>query len=279
MPADETTWGTSLRQTFRLLPTEKQPDHLEPFLKANGQTPEGLLAQLPYESARARGGANSAPDPKRYRDSKQVYQTVGLLYEVDGKVRVTDLGRATLRWLKNLTEENSPVLGRHAAFALAACQLRNPTGAGGKYDPSLEVFPFSFIWRAMLALDGKISSDELNRSLLKVRNEADLAASIAAIRAARDAGDPTALGDELVSGTAKNDRIIPWMSLASFGWLLFSDKRGGSDNFTDYYEVFPRTRRILKAAAALRHRHRDFDSVPEYIEYVSACAGLPEDLR
>lgn len=280
MPAGLLDWGTSLRQSFRLLPQPKQSPNLKLFLEADGLTPDELLHKLPYEAARAGGGDATVPDPKRYRDPRQVYQTIGLFYErEDGLIRVTELGKATLRWMDKVTPESSPVLGGHAAFALAACQLRNPTRSGSKYDPSMDVFPFSFIWRAMLALDDKLSSDEVNRSLLKVKNEQDLAQSIKDIATARAAGDVALLGPETVSGPGKNDRIIPWMSMASFGWLLFSDKKSGIAEASDYYELFPRTRRIVKAAAALRHRHREFQSVPDYIEYISACAGLPEDLR
>ena len=96
---------------------------------------------------------------------------LGLLFEADdGRVRLTDLGEATRRWLPILTPKNAILLARHAAYALSACQLVNPTGAGGRYDADLRVFPFQFIWRAMLALGGRISSDELNRAMFKVRD-------------------------------------------------------------------------------------------------------------
>ena len=89
--------------------------------------------------------------------------------------------------------------------------------------------------------------------------------------------DTSSLGDEVITDKAKNDRIIPWMSLASFGWTLFSDKRGGENS--DYYEIPPSTRDILREAARIRHRHRRFGSVEEYVTYISRAAGLPRDLR
>jgi hypothetical protein len=200
-----------------------------------------------------------------------------LLYEDGGKIHVTELGAATLRWLSIINPKNRVLLVRHAAYALAACQLRNPTGAGEKYDDSVEVFPFAFIWRAMLALDGRLGSDELNRGIFKVTNEDELATTIETIRHARVADDITLLGDETVSGRAKNDRIIPWMSLASFGWTLFPDKRGGEGG--DYYELDAHTLAVVKEAAKVRHKHRVFASVADYVEHVARCAALPKDLR
>lgn len=170
MAASELTWSGSLHQTFRLLPRDRQSGNLKPFLEAEGLSPTDLLEKLPYDRARAKDQTKDAPDAKRYRDGKQVYQTVGLLYEDDGVVHVTDLGVATRRWLDIVTPKNRVILARHAAYALAACQLRNPTGAGKKYAETVDVFPFAFIWRAMLALDWRINSDELNRGLFKVRN-------------------------------------------------------------------------------------------------------------
>ena len=271
------TWSVSLHQTFRLLPIDQQSRNLKVFLEGNQLTPDELLSRLPYDSARSGEPTRTTPDPRRYRDGKQVYQTAGLLYEDGGRVHVTDLGAATLRWLSIINPKNRVLLVRHAAYALAACQLRNPTGSGERYSGSVEVFPFAFIWRAMLALDGRLSSDELNRSIFKVTNEDGLTAAIDAICRARTANDITLLGDEIVSGRAKNDRIIPWMSLASFGWTLFPDKRRGEGS--DYYELDAYTLTIVKEAAKMRHRHRVFSSVADYVEYVARCAALPKDIR
>ena len=275
-----TEWTGSLHQTFRLLPSGSQSNNLRPFLESDGLTPDQLLSKLPYDvaRARARGATGSKPDPKRYRDGKQVYETVGLLYQgEDGRVHTTELGKATLRWLDLITKPNSVILGRHAAYALAACQLRNPSRAGRRYDESMAVFPFQFIWRAMLELDGRIGSEELNRGLFKVRNEDDLEATIGAIAEARQAEDLSLLGEEVVTVKSKNDRIIPWLSLASFGWVLFSDKRSGEES--SYYELLPETIAVVREAARIRHKHRDFPSVEAYVNFISNCAALPWDLR
>ena len=275
-----TTWSGSLHQTFRLLPREKRSKHLAPFLESDGLTAEEVLQRLPYDvaRARARGGSRTTPDPRRYRDGRHVYQAVGLLFETAaGIVRLTELGRATRRWLPILTPANSVLLGRHAAYALSACQLQNPIGAGKGVASNVEVFPFQFIWRAMLRLEGRISSDELNRAIFWVQDDDGLDDAIQRIREARRAGDIPSLGDEVISGPKKNDRIIPWMSLASFGWTLFPDKSSGENPM--YYEIPTETRHVLQEAARLKHRHRSFSTVADYVRHISRSAALPKDLR
>jgi len=272
----QTTWTGSLHQTFRLLGA--QSGNLLPFLEADGLTADEVLKRLPYDSSRSRRGAGATPSPKRYRDGRQVYQTVGLLYEGDdARIHVTELGAATRRWAPIINPENSIILARHAAYALSACQLRNPSGFGSKFDESVEVFPFQFIWRAMIGLEGRISSEELNRAIFKVCNEGELGRAIAAIAEARARDDLTVLGEEVIEGRAKNDRIIPWMSLASFGWTLFADKRGGDAESA--YHIPGRTLSILREASQIRHRHREFESTQEYVEHLSSSACLPKDLR
>ena len=127
----------------------------------------------------------------------------------------------------------------------------------------------------MLALEDTISSDELNRAIFKVHSESDLDIAIGQIRQSRAANDLGILGPETVTKSAKNDRILVWMAWASFGWTLIHDKRmaGG------VYAIAPNARRVLVDAATIRHKHRDFTSEKQYVEYLSFCGGLPEDLR
>ena len=275
-----TTWSGSLHLTFRLLPVTARSQHLAPFLESEGLTAPEVLLRLPYDAARARGtgGSKTTPDPRRYRDGRHVYQTVGLLFEsADGRVRLTELGKATRRWLPILTPKNSVLLARHAAYALSACQLHNPIGAGRRVDSTVRVFPFQFIWRAMLALERRISSDELNRAIFRVQDDDGLNDAIERIREARRTGQVSSLGDEVITGKKKNDRIIPWMSLASFGWTLFPDKRSGENPM--YYEIPLATHHILQEAARISHRHRLFVTGEDYVRYISRSAALPKDLR
>lgn len=267
------TWSASLHQTFRLLPAPSP--HLRPFLESDGLTSQEILLKLPYDSARAKEPGQTA-DPKRYRDGRLMYETIGLLYEDDGGImRITSLGIATLRWLDLINAKNFTILAKNAAYALSACQLRNPVGMGKQYHESVNVFPFAFIWRAMLDLDGRLSSDELNRAIFKVTNEEELVAAIAKIKEARTKKNLTVMGPETLSVSKKDDRIIPWMSLASFGWTLFSDKSKGGG----YYEIFESTRPIVREASRIHHKWRDFDSARAYAEHIANAAALPMDMR
>lgn len=272
--AHAVTWSGSLHQTFRLIPAPSES--LRPFLSSEGLTELEVLGLLPYASARSTG-TSGTPDRKRYRDARSVYQSVGLLYETpNGQLVITELGKATLRWLDVLSVKNAAVLGRHAALALAACQVRNPTRPGQQYASSVEVFPFSYIWRAMLELDDRISSDELNQAIFHTTDERSLEKAIQQIRDFREDPDAHPLGSAVITGARRNDRIVPWISLASFGYLLIADKR---DSPEGYYTIRPEVRSTLHEASMLRHKHRQFGSTQEYVEYISASACLPVDVR
>lgn len=272
-----TTWEGSLHLTFRLLPVEQRSRNLSVFLESDGRSPDEVLGLLPYDTERS-SAPGATPDAKRYRDGKQVYQTIGLLFEDNNdRVVVTELGRAVHRWLDRISFDNAPVLGRHAASALAGCQLRNPTGAGRDYDPSMKVFPYAFLWRAMLALENRISSDELNRGLFRVRNAAEIGGCVEAIRAARAAGDPEQIGEETITGSRKNDRIIPWIAAASFGWTLIADKR--EDDGGSWYRIRPNCVDLLRDASRIEREHREFESVGAYVNHLSMLAAVPPDLR
>lgn len=274
MNAGSETWGGSLHLTFRLLPSDKQSSHIRPMLESDGLSSDEILAKLPYESNRAAGGGGDGPDDRRYRDLRHFYQTIGLAYEgEDRRLTVTELGRATLRWLPIITERNAAVLGSHAAYGLSAVQLRNPSRAGSKYSDEMEVFPCAFIWRAMLALDGKISSDELNRQVLATRNSQELEAAISTIKEARRLDDVDLMGPETIGGAKKNDRIVTWISLASFGYTLIEDKN--ADPERRFYRVRESAMEILEQAVAIRRRHREFPSFRAYVEHISRQSGLP----
>jgi hypothetical protein len=89
-------WQCSFRQTFRLLPRDKQSVNVRVILSSDGRTPDEILALLPYDKARSKD-PKDLPDPKRYRDQRQLLRTLGLVYESElaGKtvLRVTKLAR------------------------------------------------------------------------------------------------------------------------------------------------------------------------------------------
>ena len=271
------TWSHQLHQTFRFL--GEPSDHLRVFLGSSGQAQADVLGKLTFASRRSGRPEATVPDPKRYRDPRFLYETIGLLYEADdGLLVVTDLGRAVERWLDVVTTKNLLVLGRYIVGALAVCQLHNPTRVGQSYANNVRVFPFAFMWRAMLLLNNRINSDELNRAILKVGNEDDLDTAIKQIAVYRRTGDLDQMGEETVTGDSKNDRIIPWMACASFGWTFIDEKvRSGADK--GYYVIRPEARDLLKRASAIKHTHRMFSSTKEYVEHISRHALLPPDLR
>ncbi|TBB09812.1 hypothetical protein ELH50_01185 [Rhizobium ruizarguesonis] len=246
------------------------------FLSSDGRARDEILTRLPFDRNRSKNPGVTA-DPKRYRDGRQLLRTIGLIYEDEDKLlRVTPLGRAVERWRPVLSPGNAAVLGRHAAQALAACQLCNPTNEGSRYREEVEVFPFAFIWRAMLLLDDSITSPELNRAIFRVSNEDELFSAVEKIRAYRLSGDLNSLGEEVETSSEKNDRILIWMAWASFGWTLIMDKR---ETASESYTIAPQARRLIADAAMIRHKHRNFKSEQDYIQFISECAGLPEDLR
>jgi hypothetical protein len=274
-------WSCSFHSSFPIVPSGKAIDKaIEIYLKGDGRSQEAILNALPY--AEARGVAGGRPDPRRYRDNRQLLFTIGLVYHdtVDGQtiLRVTALGKAISRWRPNLTEENVRTIARYASRSLAACQLRNPTRPGKGYADDIHVFPFRFIWQAMLELDGRITPTELNRAIFNTKNETDLSNAISAIRDYRRSGDVSVMGPEVARGDKQNDRIGVWMGWASFGWSLVHGLRGSDDKSS--YTIGPNwAYRILRDASAVRFPHRDFSSEKEYVEYISDCAGLPPDLR
>lgn len=143
------------------------------------------------------------------------------------------------------------------------------------YGPDVEAFPFAFIWRAMLALDGRISSEELNCGVFHAMSSDALEDVIQRIKAWRETGNRSFLLDPVVpAGAGQNDRLIPWMAWASFGWTLIQPK-----GRTQYYTIPPQALRILRNSAVVQRRHQEFSSESAYIEYIAASAGLPKDMR
>lgn len=280
------TWSGSLHKSFRLLPTAGfGNEDLMAFLNSEeGDDKDQVLARMEYDRSRAVGAsdpvedddadADDGPDPKRYRDMKQVLEASGLLWQdSDGLIHFTEFGLTLKRFMPRASEKNVGLIAPHAALGLAVCQLRNPTGAGVRYHPDMRVFPFRFIWKAMLQAEGRISSDELNRAIFSTRNEEMLDEGISRILTYRRTGNLDDLGPETVTGKAKNDRLIPIVSLASFGWTLLNQKTGG------FYTIKPSCLRYLQVATTVPVRHRNFETVEMYVNRVSDAACLPKDCR
>lgn len=91
-----TTWSGDLRKSFRILPTTQSGNEdLLAFINGNeGDRREDVHARLPYDQSRARPPVAPAtaaaddvdddtarPNPKRYREQRQVFENCGLLRE------------------------------------------------------------------------------------------------------------------------------------------------------------------------------------------------------
>jgi hypothetical protein len=196
------------------------------------------------------------------------------MYEEGDLVRITPLGKATLWWLDKLNEKNLPVLAQYAAYALSSWQLKNPTPEGRQYASDVKVFPYTFIWRVMLLTDRRISSDELARTVLRITEESQIEEAAERIRKARSTGKIDDLGERVVD---LNDRIIPWMSLASFGWTLIQDKSEG--DAAGFYQIPDHTLRILERASEIQRPHLTFSDELTYLKHISRAAAVPIDLR
>lgn len=285
-----THWSVSLHKSFRLLTVGRYTnDDLLAFLKLpSGTHKDEILANLPYDERRSRGAEDEddedgeadetgegRPDDRRYRDLKQVLESCGLLWEDHGgRVRYTELGEMLRSFMPHANPKNVRLIAQYAAFGLSACQLRNPTGAGQRYAASVNVFPFRFIWEAMLQLDNRLDSEELNRAIFRTVDAESLGGAIERIKRYRVTKRVSDLAGERVAKI--NDRLIPVVSMAAFGWALIDQKERGA---AGSYHVKEDCVRLLEAAVSLPAKHRDYDSVEAYVTAISNAACLPKDYR
>jgi hypothetical protein len=271
------TWNPSLHTSWRLFATSngsRVTANLPVFLKSDGRSNSEVLAILPREEARSQTGSATA-DSKRFRDPRLIYELSGLLWEDREThiIHLTDLGKTCGRWIGGLKIGNYTLLARHAVLALSVMELRNPTEEGRNYRSDMEVFPALFVWEAMLELGCKISSEEMNRAIMNVRNYDELRSAIDRIKHARRSGETDAMGDAVVKDTrAQNDRIIPWMSLVSFGWLLMKDKR---ESACGEYELRPECIPIVEYACCIQRKLMNFKDIEPYVKHISDSACLP----
>lgn len=268
-----TEWAASLHQSWRLY--EEPSERLRVFLESDGLHRDDVLAALPYEASRSQAKASGGPDPKRYRDPRHVFEIAGLIVEREEHVTLTPLGHAVRRRISQPTLANLLLVAPYAANVLAAGQLRNPTPAGKGYPPDVQVHPFLTIWRVMLGCESRITSEELNRVVLRIPSDEHVSGAIAQIRNARatlrdypDASLDEVLGQRVIEGKSVSDRLIPWMALASFGWLLIADKQGGE------YRIRPEAEQLLVRAASVYPAHRVFGDRLQYYDYLARVSGL-----
>ncbi len=275
-------WSNSFHESFSVVPTGKPTDaQVNLFLSSHGQTETDVLAAWPKgrPNMQTAGQPLKPANPKQFRNMSQLLRNIGLAYTdnsgKDGVVRVTRLGQEVLGWRQDgLNNNNVRIIARYASRAIAAAQLHNPTREAKGY-VGARVFPFQFIWRAMLALDNRISIPELERAIFVVNNEADLGEAILKIQGYRETGNLDDLGATNANGD--DEGVAAWMCWASFGWTLIPKRKAGGDGYYRIPNGWPL--QIIREVATTRQRHRTFSTDREYVEYLSACAGLPPDLR
>lgn len=275
-------WSNSFHESFSVVPTGKPTDaQVNLFLSSHGKSERDVLAAWPKGRPNmiTAGQPLKPANPKQFRNMSQLLRNIGLAYTDtsgnDGVVCVTRLGQEVLEWRQDgLNGSNVRIIARYASRAIAAAQLQNPTREAKGYNGT-RVFPFQFIWRAMLSLDNRISIPELERAMFVVNNEADLGEAILKIRHFRETGNLNDLGPTNANGD--DEGVAAWMCWASFGWSLIPKRKAGGDGYYRIPHGWPL--QIIREAATTRQRHRTFSTDREYVEHLSACAGLPPDLR
>ena len=167
-------------------------------------------------------------EPQRLRSWKSELEELGFFYVDDEqRIKTTALGRMIRDLHEDLSTKISGANDHIAALALAVLNrhvLHNPLTTAD-YPSDADLHPYRAIWRTARALDNRIHWQELNRVLLKVLREEDLAAAIAQIKAVRDVSGGTytqeqldALGFPAVDeGDETRRRITPWLTRAGFG--------------------------------------------------------------
>lgn len=259
--AQSNVWGHTLRDTWRLEPDDVK---LQKFLAADGLQLNAI--QVPAETHRQ--GANPGPvDARRLRALAELYELSGLLYREEGEgggiVRLTPLGRAVRDFLPNMNSANRRLLAPNAFLALNRAQLASPI-LKVSYTQEVKVFPARFIWRAMLELDG-LSSDEIASEIMRTTDEQSLSEAIDRIRTARAGG--ATLRPRV---TDENDRVIPIINQASFGWLLIA-KKGGQETV---YRFAKGMDRLAAAALSREPTAADWDSKEKYVRHIANGAML-----
>lgn len=240
-------WSTSKHETLFIdlsVATGEAHTYLRAFLEADGQA-----YMEPYEAVRvgiqkaleaggrSRGGQQPRVDvrPQRIRSWKTFFESLGLLTVDDesGTLHVSPLG-TTVRQMYGALDRRAEGANDHLAAVatrvLCRILLRNPL-EGGEYPDDSDLHPFRAIFRTMRQLDDRLHWEELNRVLMHLYYEHEVAAAIERIADVRaevggkyDADSLAALGEPLASDPR---RITPWFSRASFGGLLMSADADG----------------------------------------------------
>jgi len=248
----ESRWSVAIHDTIPgvelwLNPLESHV-YLSAFLDAAGTTflppyagvRDAVGRQVDEVRAHDRRGQSPREDvaPQRLRTWKSVFESFGFLSVNDtSELELTSLGRAVRDLYATLNQHidgANDQLARLAVDVLVRHRLRNPLEAAA-YPQDSDLHPYRFVWRAMRDLDGRLHWEEMNRVLMKVAYEREVAGAIVHLRDSRRAAGGrwddawlASLGTPAVEdGPETRRRITPWFTQAGFGGLLITSEDDG----------------------------------------------------
>lgn len=304
--APDDAWDLAGRDTVPDLTAMGGPSDVGSALLFALLNSEGAEWQPPYDRVRETLGVRKKtvlPELEEQTDQRLrtwmvLFRGLGLVYEDDGHLHVTDLGRqfrevmqstyaATDDFAKEVSRASRIRIARVVGPALARYQLRNPL-TKDRYDVATDIHPVWAIWQAVRSLDNRIHWDELDRTLTKCLRTADLNAAIGAIRKARqtpsydpnDASQLEALlgprrpvvgGADARLSRNQHDRVIVWLQRAAFR-DIFLERTDRADGYRYANEEFVL---LLDELAAAPPEHFDPDrDAAEYFRWLGQASPL-----
>ena len=228
MLEEQAQWPSGIRDTTEFPKVNITIDtsfreHLAAFLKLDG------IGWNDYDAQREISDQTVANS--RMRTNRKMYERMGVIYRDDDKIRLSHLGLQMKNLESDLAEAKERILSHIRLTAidiLSRYQLRNPVD-GPELPASCDVLPCVCIWKAMRALDNKISYEEMNRVILHIMEMNQLDEAIQIIQNARSRYDTYSVLDEATLNSVLGNpvhtdqptaRIAPWFSFAGWGGLV-----------------------------------------------------------
>lgn len=273
-------WPTPDRDSAKLgtFPGKFEPDEqLAVLLQMEGRqgrSEDAVLAQTGVALKR----------PRRWH---KIFERMGLFYPGDGTTRLARMGRI----LRDASAPNGleRLVGREALELLKRYQFDNPVERA--LPAGCDVHPYFAVLKVAAELDWKVHWDEVNRELMRIMRDSEIAAVILKIRAARqEQGYDDFLGrtsnaagflaartheaevgappGKTPEGQLRDQQMTPFLRRAGFGGL-FLQSPGTSGG--GYWSVPEPVRDIVDDALARTPVSRSFATEQEWIEWF--CEG------